>query len=83
MKSYFIYILTNKRRLTFYIGVTNDLKRRIYKDKNELIDAFKKNILKELAYYQKDKNTNEAIEEKKIKNWHRDWKINLIKKTYS
>lgn len=83
MKSYFIYILTNKRRLTFYIGVTNDLKRRIYKDKNELIDAFKKNILKELVYYQKDKNTNEAIEEKKIKNWHRDWKINLIKKTYS
>jgi len=81
-KTYYIYIVSNKIRTTFYIGVTNNLLRRIYEHKNELIEGFtKKYKLKDLIYFEEFNNINEAIKrEKQLKNWHRDWKINLIKK---
>ena len=80
-KNYFVYILTNKINTVFYIGVTDDLKRRLYEHKNELIDGFtKKYKLKKLVYFEEYQDINEAIKrEKQLKNWHRDWKINLIK----
>jgi putative endonuclease len=80
-KNYYVYILTNKRNTVFYIGVTDDLKRRLYEHKNELIEGFtKKYQLKKLVYFEEYQNINEAIKrEKQLKNWHRDWKINLIK----
>jgi len=81
MKSYYIYIMTNKTNSTFYIGVTNDLRRRVFEHKNELIRGFtSKYKLKKLVYNEKYDNVNEAIaREKRLKNWHREWKINLIK----
>jgi len=80
-KNYYVYILTNKGNTVFYIGVTDDLKRRLYEHKNELIDGFtKKYKLKKLVYFEEYQDINEAIKrEKQLKNWHRDWKINLIK----
>jgi Predicted endonuclease containing a URI domain len=80
-KNYYVYILTNKRNTVFYIGVTDDLKRRLYEHKNELIEGFtKKYQLKKLVYFEEYQNINEAIKrEKQLKNWHRGWKINLIK----
>jgi len=80
-KNYYVYILTNKRNTVFYIGITDNLKRRLYEHKNELIEGFtKKYQLKKLVYFEEYQNINEAIKrEKQLKNWHRDWKINLIK----
>ncbi|OGK30671.1 hypothetical protein A3F29_02125, partial [Candidatus Roizmanbacteria bacterium RIFCSPHIGHO2_12_FULL_33_9] len=75
-------IVSNKIRTTFYIGVTNNLERRVYEHKQALIRGFsKKYNLRHLIYFEEYANINEAINrEKQLKNWHRDWKINLIKK---
>ncbi|MDO8487605.1 MAG: GIY-YIG nuclease family protein [Candidatus Curtissbacteria bacterium] len=80
-KNYFVYILTNFHNTTFYIGVTNDLTRRVYEHRNEFVDGFtKKYKLKKLIYLEQYSQAKEAIaREKQLKNWHRDWKINLIK----
>jgi|SRR3989344_1586805 len=80
-KNYYVYILTNKNKTAFYIGVTNNLERRIYEHQQELIEGFTKQYkLKKLIYFEEYPSVLEAIaREKQLKNWHRDWKINLIK----
>jgi putative endonuclease len=79
MKDYYVYIITNTKK-TLYIGVTNNLERRIYEHKNKLIDGFsKKYNLNKLVYFETCSEIKDAIKrEKQIKNWHREWKINLI-----
>lgn len=79
MKDYYVYIMTNKSK-TLYIGVTNDLHRRIYEHKNKLIDGFtKKYNISKLVYFEVYTSIEDAIKrEKQLKNWHRQWKINLI-----
>lgn len=78
---FYVYIITNIYNSTFYIGITNDIERRIYEHKNELVEGFsKKYKLKKLVYAEEFKDIKEAIQrEKQLKNWHREWKINLIK----
>ena len=79
MKQYFVYIMTNNSK-TLYIGVTNDLQRRIYEHKNKLLEGFTKryNITK-LVYYETTNSIESAIKrEKQLKNWKRAWKIELI-----
>jgi putative endonuclease len=79
MKNYFVYILTNKSK-TLYVGVTNDLLRRMYEHKNKMINGFTKryNITK-LVYYEVFENIESAIKrEKQIKGWLRKKKITLI-----
>src|SRR3989344_4223409 len=80
-KSYYVYILTNYKNTVFYIGVTNDLERRIIEHKNGLVKGFTQRYkLKKLVYFEECPNMTDAIQrEKQLKNWHRDWKINLIK----
>jgi putative endonuclease len=75
-----IYIVSNKHHSVFYIGVTNDLERRILEHKAGIGSVFtSKYILNELLYYEKFQTMSQAIErEKQLKNWHRQWKINLI-----
>ncbi len=79
MKNYFVYILSNNSK-TLYVGVTNDLERRLYEHKNKLIKGFtKKYNLNKLVYYEVSNDINSAIaREKQLKKWHREWKINLI-----
>ena len=79
--TYYVYILTNYTNTTFYIGITNNIKRRIYEYKNKLIKGFTyKYKLTKLVYSEEYKDIIEAIRrEKQLKNWHRDWKINLTK----
>lgn len=81
MKQYYVYILTNNTGSTLYIGVTNNLVRRIYEHKNKLIPGFSsKYNLKKLVYYEISSEIESAIlREKQLKNWHREWKINLIR----
>ena len=79
----YIYILTNKRRSVLYIGVTANLKERIWKHKQGKGSIFaRKYQLKYLVYYEVFEHMDDAIDrEKQLKNWHRDWKFSLIKKT--
>ena len=83
MKEGYIYILSSKNRTVFYIGVTNNLQRRVLEHKAGLGSAFTKRYnLKFLMYYEEFKTIEDAIvREKQLKNWHRSWKINLIKET--
>ena len=81
LKSYYVYILTNKTNNVLYIGVTNDLERRVYEHKNKLVEGFTaKYNLSKLVYFEETGSIESAIlREKQLKRWHRDWKINLIK----
>jgi putative endonuclease len=79
-KQYYVYILTNKSNKVIYIGVTNDLGRRMFEHKNKLVEGFTKryNLMK-LVYYEATDDVESAIaREKQLKNWHRDWKIGLV-----
>ena len=75
-----VYILTNITNNVLYIGVTNDLHRRLYEHKNELIDGFtKKYHIHKLVYYETTTDATAAIRrEKKLKGLLRSKKINLI-----
>ncbi len=75
-------MMSNKRNGTLYIGLTNNLERRIYEHKNELVDGFtKKYGLKCLVYFETYQYIYDAIKrEKNLKKWKRQWKINLIVK---
>ena len=75
-----MYVLTNKGNKVLYIGVTNDLNRRMSEHKQGLIQGFAdKYKLKKLIYVEKYPSIKEAItREKQLKNWHRNWKLNLI-----
>ena len=80
MRQYYVYVLTNKTNKVLYIGVTNNLVRRIFEHKNKLVEGFtKKYNLSKLVYYEVTNDIYSALERgKQLKNWHRDWKINLI-----
>lgn len=81
-REYYIYILASKKYGTLYIGVTNNLKERIFIHKEKIIDGFsKKYAIDKLVYFEIHNDIHEAIlREKQIKKWKRDWKINLIEK---
>ncbi len=80
MTGRYVYIMSNKNRTTFYIGVTSNLKTRIADHKNGKGATFaKKYYLTDLLYYEDFPDIYQAIDrEKQLKNWHRQWKINLI-----
>ena len=80
--NYFIYIITNWNNSVMYIGVTNDLKRRIYEHKDGKIDGFtKKYNVKKLVYFEHFTNIEYAIKrEKQLKKWKRSWKNELVEK---
>lgn len=79
--SYFIYIMSSFSRV-LYIGVTNNLQRRVYEHKQELIEGFsKKYKCNKLIYFEEYKDVNQAIvREKQLKNWNRKKKELFIKK---
>jgi putative endonuclease len=80
MNSYYVYILASKYNGTLYIGVTNDLERRIYEHKENLVDGFtKKYHIHTLVYYEETGEIQVAIAREKIlKKWDRLEKIKLI-----
>ncbi|MEA1936687.1 MAG: GIY-YIG nuclease family protein [Patescibacteria group bacterium] len=81
-KTYTVYITASKRNGTLYIGITSNLKKRIYEHKEGLADSFtKKYKINKLVYFETTNNVNSAIlREKQMKKWKREWKINLIEK---
>ena len=80
MSSYYIYIVTNSHNNVLYIGVTNDLTRRIYEHKNKIQKGFtRKYNLNKLVYYEVYGDIKDAIaREKQIKGWKRQKKDELI-----
>jgi putative endonuclease len=80
-KQGYVYIMSNIYRTTFYIGVTSNLNGRFWQHINGEGSAFvKKYQLNHLVYYERFEKITDAINrEKQLKNWHHDWKVNLIK----
>ncbi|KAB7740493.1 GIY-YIG nuclease family protein [Parvibaculum sedimenti] len=80
MKGGWVYIMTNKPRGTIYVGVTADIGRRAHEHREGLIDGFTKRYgLKHLVFMERHEEIEAAIDrEKKIKNWPREWKVELI-----
>ena len=80
-----VYILASKRRGTLYVGVTSDLVKRVWAHKNNMVSGFtKKYNVHLLVWYELHENMESAlIREKRIKEWKRTWKIELIEEENS
>lgn len=80
MNHYYVYIITNWNNKVLYIGVTNNIARRIYEHKNKLIDGFTKKYNVYKLVYLEEMNDVEATisREKQLKGWNKDKKIMLI-----
>lgn len=78
--NYYVYFLTNKSNSVLYIGMTGDLRRRLYEHKNELLGGFTKRYhIHKLVYYECYKHPSDAIvREKQLKRWTRDKKNKLV-----
>ncbi|ARM35439.1 GIY-YIG nuclease family protein [Legionella longbeachae] len=76
----YVYIVTNQKNGTLYIGVTTDLVKRIWEHKNKFVESFtKKYNCTRLVYYEQHIDVLEAIkQEKRLKKYLRSWKIELI-----
>ena len=82
MQESFVYIMASRKNGTLYIGVTSNLEKRVLEHKNKTIIGFtqKYNIVN-LVYYETFSNIELAIQrEKRLKEWQRKWKIELIEK---
>ncbi len=75
-----VYILASKRNGTLYIGVTSDLVKRIWEHKNIMVEGFTKRYnVHRLVWYELHESMETAItREKRLKNWKRKWKLELI-----
>jgi putative endonuclease len=80
---YFVYMVASRNRRALYIGVTNDLVRRAYEHRYELLDGFSKRYhCVDLVYYEEWGSVADAISrEKQLKRWRRDKKDELIEST--
>ena len=81
MNTYYVYILTNKNGNVMYVGMTNNLERRVWEHKNGVCEGFtKKYNVHKLVYFEETNDVNEAIErEKRLKAWSRKKKNALVK----
>lgn len=79
-KAYYVYILSNERYGTLYVGVTSDIVKRVWQHREGIIDGFtKKYNIKRLMWFETHEDVRAAItREKQIKKWNRSWKIELI-----
>lgn len=80
MKEYYTYILANKINGTLYIGVTSDLIKRIWEHKNKVTKGFTSRYdITQLMYFEQYDDVTSAIQrEKRLKEWPRKWKLELI-----
>ena len=80
MRTFYVYIMSNKRNGTLYVGSTSDLIKRVWEHKNNVTPSFTaKYNVHMLVYYEIHETYLEAARrEKRFKNWCRQWKLNLI-----
>lgn len=81
-RNYYVYILASERNGTLYIGVTNNLARRLYEHKEHLIKGYtEKYNVNTLVYFEQTNDIESALyREKQLKKWNRNWKLDLIEK---
>jgi putative endonuclease len=79
---FYVYILASKHYGTLYIGMTSDLLRRVWEHKNKVVAGFTQRYgVDRLVWYEThDSEANALKREKQLKEWKRDWKINLIER---
>ena len=79
-RRYYVYLLTNWNNRVIYVGVTNDLTRRIYEHKNKLVEGFTKTYnVDKLVCFEETNDVNSALaREKEIKKWRREKKNDLV-----
>ena len=79
-RQFYVYMMTNRPYGTLYVGITNDLVRRVWEHKEGFVEGFtNEHRLHRLVWYEVHATAYEAIRrEKAIKKWHRDWKVNQI-----
>ena len=84
-KRFYVYLLTNWNNKVIYVGITNNLERRIYEHKNKMVKGFtEKYNLKKLVYFEETPDVKAAIaREKEIKKWRREKKNQLVDKMNS
>ncbi|MGB4057108.1 MAG: GIY-YIG nuclease family protein [Alphaproteobacteria bacterium] len=77
---FYVYIMAKGRNSTFYVGVTSNLKKRVWEHKDEVVDGFtQKHDIKNLIYYEVfDDPENAITREKRLKKWNRTWKMRVI-----
>ncbi len=82
LKTYYVYIMASKKHGVLYVGMTSDIKRRVYEHRNGLIEGFtRRYFVHRLVYFEMTTDVNAAIaREKQLKRWKRQWKIELIEK---
>jgi putative endonuclease len=82
-KVYYVYIVASGRNGTLYVGMTNDLLRRVWEHREGLVDGFtKKYGVKRLVHFEEYADVYAAIHrETRLKKWRRQWKIDLIQKS--
>ena len=80
MDNFYVYIMASKRNGTLYIGLTNELERRVIEHKDKILDGFTaKYSIDQLVWYESFETYAEAFErERRLKKWKRNWKIELI-----
>ncbi len=78
--AYYVYILASKKSGTLYIGVTNDLIRRVWEHKNGAVAGFTKTYaVHDLVHFEEFLDVRDALQrEKNLKHWNRAWKVDLI-----
>jgi putative endonuclease len=78
-----VYILSSKRNGTLYVGVTSDLVKRVWEHRNNLVEGFTQRYgVHQLVWYELHESMESAIKrEKRLKDWKRKWKVQLIEKT--
>ncbi len=83
MKEYYVYIMASERNGTLYIGVTSNLRKRVYQHRKKVLKGFtEKYSVHKLVYYEHTNDIYGAISrEKQLKNWKRQWKLKLIEQS--
>jgi putative endonuclease len=81
--SFYVYILASQRNGTLYVGMTDDLVKRIWMHKNEVLPGFTKEYgVKKLVWFEIHETRESALRrERRIKKWNRVWKLELIEKS--
>ncbi|MGA2669667.1 MAG: GIY-YIG nuclease family protein [Ignavibacteria bacterium] len=82
MKNYYVYILASRKNGVLYIGVTNNLLKRVNQHRNNIVKGFSRSYnVHKLVYYEQTSDVRSALfREKQMKKWNRAWKIELIEK---
>jgi putative endonuclease len=81
--AFYVYILASKRNGTVYVGMTDDLVKRVWQHRNNIIPGFTKQYgVKSLVWYEAHESRESAFtRERQIKKWNRDWKLKLVEQT--